>query len=488
ETMGVTNSYGDAQDLYIETVDPENAGHYLEGNDSIPFKIRTETLKIKDDDAAGGFREEKIRIRSTERGPVVSEALKGLDTKHVITLRWSPFESMTPSLGIRELMFAESVHEVKKALSSVTTIMLNFVFADIHGDIGWQTTGRLPVRTQGESIMPFRVKEGGDNWTGWIPYRAMPQQYNPEKQWVGTCNHKTVPDYYPYYISSLFSPSYRYQRLQQLMKGGQNLTVNDNWEFQRDTKNLMAKDIAPIMAESLAAHEDTKEMAELLSGWDYDETRHSAATAVFQSVYLEFLYHTYGDELGEDLMDEFADSNYFWKQRLHQMVLSGNSHWFDDKSTGKKETMADIFHRAAVSAKSRLEKPMGKNPEKWDWGKIHRLEFVSPIMRSGFLKDFFGGGSHPMAGSAETLYRAIYSYTDPFDVTVSASLRMVADLSDSDKVAAVLPCGVTGRQFHEHSTNQTEAFMNGKKLYWWFSDEMIKEHTRDELVLVSGGQ
>ncbi|MCP4372919.1 MAG: penicillin acylase family protein, partial [Deltaproteobacteria bacterium] len=34
--IGVTNAYGDTQDLYIETVDPNNQNNYLEGNQSIP--------------------------------------------------------------------------------------------------------------------------------------------------------------------------------------------------------------------------------------------------------------------------------------------------------------------------------------------------------------------------------------------------------------------------------------------------------------------
>ncbi|MCF8024999.1 MAG: penicillin acylase family protein [Desulfobacteraceae bacterium] len=484
--VGITNSYGDAQDLYIETIDPDNPEHYMEGSRSIPFKVRTETIRIKDKDAPGKTREQKIRIRSTKRGPVVSGVLKGLDTKHVITMRWSPFDSMTPSLGIRDLMFAESTAQVKKALSSVTTIMLNFVFADIHGNIGWQTTGRIPVRTHGESIAPLKVENETDNWSEWIPYPAMPQEYNPAEQWLGTCNHKTVPEDYPYYISSQFSPSYRYRRLGELMGEGRKLSVDDHWAFQRDIKNLMAKKIAPVMAESLAGHDDTKEMSGILSDWDYKETRDSLATALFHAVYREFLYQTFEDELGKELLDTFADKGYFWKERLEQMVLSGGSSWFDDIATEKRETMEDIFHRAAVSAKSGLEKQFGEDPEKWQWGRLHKLEFINPVARDGFLKDILGGGTHPMGGSAETLYRAMYSYTDPFDVTLSASLRMVADLGDPDKVAAVIPCGIAGRLFHDHAKDQTDAFMNGDKLYWWFSDKMIKDHTRQQLVLNAG--
>jgi len=43
--FGITNSYGDAQDLYIETVDPDDPSHFLEGKRSIPFTEIKEFLK-----------------------------------------------------------------------------------------------------------------------------------------------------------------------------------------------------------------------------------------------------------------------------------------------------------------------------------------------------------------------------------------------------------------------------------------------------------
>lgn len=114
---------------------------------------------------------------------------------------------------------------------------------------------------------------------------------------------------------------------------------------------------------------------------------------------------------------------------------------------------------------------------------MHRLELVSPIMRKGPLKGLLGGGSHPMSGSCETLYRALFRYSDPFDVEIPASLRMVADLGDGEKVLAVLPGGVCGRLFEKHTTDQIEAYMNGDKLFWWFSDEMIQKHKQYSYVL-----
>jgi len=88
-----------------------------------------------------------------------------------------------------------------------------------------------------------------------------------------------------------------------------------------------------------------------------------------------------------------------------------------------------------------------------------------------------------MGGSGETLYRAVYNFDQPFAVTIPASLRMVADLGDKDKVLAVIPGGISARLFDPHRDDQVETFMEGKECYWWFSDQAIREHCKTKLVL-----
>ena len=319
--IGVTNSYSDAQDLYVETVDPEDPDRYLEGGQSLPFRVIEETLRIKDKDAPKEYREEKVKIRLTRRGPVVSEVLPGLKTNKVITVRWSPFETMEPSIGLDRVLTARTVEDVREALRYVNFIMLNFAFADTDGDIGWQTSGKLPVRSQGDGTIPYIVKDNHDNWTGWIPYDEMPQLYNPQKGWVGTCNHKTVGMNYPYYYSSQFAPSHRYRRLKQLLGSPGRKSVDEHWRFQRDTVNLMAKAIAPVMARALTAWEDTREMGQILSVWDYRDDPDKATPTIFQAVYRRFALLVFQDELGEDLVRAMLEKWYFWEERLEKMVM-----------------------------------------------------------------------------------------------------------------------------------------------------------------------
>lgn len=482
--IGVTNAYGDVQDLYVETLDLDQPDHYLEGNRSVPFNIIKETLRIKDKSAESGFREETILIRATKRGPVISDLKTGLKTKKTISVRFAPYETMLPKIGLNKIIKARSVAEIRNALSEMSSIVLNFVFADTAGNIAWQVSGRLPVRSQGRSMLPYVVKDEKDNWIGWIPFETMPHAINPSKGWLGTCNHYTVGKDYPYYYTSYASHSYRYRRLKELMKTSGKKSAADLFKYQRDTKNMLAAKIAPIMAKALTTDKDTSAMGEILAKWNHQDDIDKAAPTIFQTVFSKFALAVYEDELGPELARLYLNNWYIWVERLAKMVTDNNSAWFDDITTKDViETRDMLIKRAALAAAATLTEKMGDDPQKWLWGKIHQLELVSPIRRKGFGKGLVGGGSHPFPGSGETLCRGWYDFDKPFAVTHSAALRMVADLNDPHKIMAVLPSGVAGRTLNPRTTNQISAYMKGEKLYWWFSNKAITEHAKHRLKL-----
>ena len=216
--IAVTINYGDVQDLYIETLDPDNQRNYRQAGESIPFRIEKEFLKIKDGDSEGGYRNEEIELRFTNRGPVVSGVLPGIETDKVLTLRWAAVESMQPHLDLTELLTAKSIDDVDAAIGSVTSIVLNFVYADADGNIGWRASGRISIRKSGSGSMPLLIdaeQPWDDNWQGWIPLDDMPHHRNPDRGWLGTANHYTVLPDCPYYYSNYAAPSYRYRRLKQ---------------------------------------------------------------------------------------------------------------------------------------------------------------------------------------------------------------------------------------------------------------------------------
>ena len=322
--FGITNAYGDNQDLYVETLDPKDPERYLEGYRSLPFDTVEEILLIKDEKEREGYREEKVKIRLTRRGPVISGVLNGLKTQNVMTLRWAPFDRMDPCIGLHYMLSSRSVSEFREAIKCVNILLLNFGFADQEGNIGWQVSGRIPIRAKGDGTIPHVVKDSEDDWVGYLRPEEMPQAHNPEKGWVGTCNHNVVTRDYQYYYSSYLAPSYRYERLKQLLHNSNPKSVDDHWRFQRDTMNLMAKRIAPLMARALMNHEETRIIGEILSSWDHKDDPDKAAPTIFQAVYRQFALLVFQDELGEDLARTMLDNWFFWEERLQTMVLEGS--------------------------------------------------------------------------------------------------------------------------------------------------------------------
>jgi penicillin amidase len=259
---------------------------------------------------------------------------------------------------------------------------------------------------------------------------------------------------------------------------------DDHWGFQQDTLNLMAEDIAPLMTQVLLLNKETETMGKALSVWDFMDDVDKVGPILFHTIYDRFAYLVFEDELGPELTETMLNAWDYWPERLNKMIIEGSSPWFDNiKTENKKETRNDLFLRAAIEAASELETKIGDNPEEWKWGRVHKIEFVSPIRRSGFGKGLAGGGVLSFPGSADTLCRGMYEYNNPYNVTVSASLRMVADLGDEDKVMAVLPGGVSGRLFHPHTKDQIDSFVKGEKVFWWFSDKAINEHATSILEL-----
>ena len=373
-------------------------------------------------------------------------------------------------------------------MQDVNYVALNWVFADDNNDIGWHVSGQIPVRSGCDGIVPCAVVDDRDTWTAWVPFDRMPHATNPPCGWLGTANHKTVDCGYPFYYSNCFSTSYRQRRMMELFGDSGKKSAEEHWQYQRDVLNLKARSLAPIMAEALSMHPDTAAMGRILRFWDCEDAVDRAGPAIFHAVFNRFAYLVYADDLGGELADTMLDNPYFWEERLAKMVIDNDSAWFDDAATSDRtETRDDLLRRAALDVARSMEAEWGGDPSAWLWGKAHRFDFYSPVARSGLLKKWLGGGSFPAAGSRDTLCRGFFQYDDLSAVVAMASLRMVVDLGDEDKIMAVLPGGVAGRLFHPHASDQIAPYIHGDHVCWWYSDKQIKSRARHELLLAPSG-
>ncbi len=481
--FGVTNAYGDVIDLYVETVDPQNPDHYLEGKRSIPFEVIQETLRARDRATESGYREVPLTIRLTRRGPVISDHGMTLADGRLISLRWTAAEANGAEIGLDRLFLSRNVDEATAHLAKLDA-PYNFNIVDTAGNIAHVTAGRVPVRTRGDGALPRPVTDGTDDWAGFIPADAMPGSRNPPRGWLGNANHRTLPGDYPFAYSTYFAASWRYRRIQELLDGVEPLAPEDHWQFMRDTKNLMAAELAPLMAAALGEDPELTESGAMLAQWDHRDRADSAAASIFQATYRHFARLTFEDELGAELTTRMLTIYYFWHERLLRMVQDGAPEWFDDVRTPQVETRDDLFRRAAAEARAELTERLGPEPGQWTWGRLHEVSFFSPWVPGKRAAGILGGGNWPASGTGETLNRAGYAFTAPYDAKFIDSLRFVADLSDPDKVWSVLSGGASGRQFDPHLSDQVEPWLSGEPRYLWFSDAAIAADKRSELRLL----
>jgi len=489
--FGVTNAYADAIDLYIETLDPLNPDNYLEGDASIALEKISETIRIRDEAAPGGFRDEQMIVRATRRGPIITDhADRGTGKAH-LSVRWASAEYMDGDLGLDGLMLASTVDEALAAIERTRIVSLNFVVGDVSGRVARRASGVVPIRLSGDGMVPLRVTDGTDNWAGRIPASEMPGEIDPPRGWTGSANHMTAPVDYPYTYTTYASPPWRYARMKELFAKPK-VSAQDAWAAQYDVLNPYARDLAPVFAEALAAAEEDealREIGAILGAWDHRDDPQELAPTLFQEIARHLARQTFVDEMGEEATAAYLSNWYVWQARFAQLVKEGTSPWFDDTRTSQVEDLPQLIRRATSAAIDRLERDYGADRDGWRWGAVHTISFQSPLRQDGLAGTLSGNRTVEMAGSGETLLRALYPYDDPFASKWFASLRMTADLADPDKVRAVLPGGVVGRTFHPHLANQTDSWMNeDASEYWWFSQEAIEANAQSTLMLVPRGR
>jgi penicillin amidase len=482
-SFGLTNAYGDSQDLYIEKIDPNNPQNYMDGEISRPLMLERKKINIKDKSTASGQRQTSITIRHTRRGPIISEhKIFGIEADKPVVFRSAAAEISSDSLGLIEALTATTVAEVDLAFSKIDVLYINYVFADKFGGIGYRPTGAIPLRENGETA---KSATAIDDWKGFIPKNDMPGQINPTKDWLGTSNHDVIPDNYAYYYSNHFSPNYRYQRTKELLENGQKISAEQHWNMLKDVKNKHAEKLMPTLLAQLENRESLAELRRELSTWNFEDKVDSVAATIFHLTHEYLIRLTFEDEMPKELFERLLKSRYYWLQRTDDLILSGESEWFDIKGTDKVETLQDIVVMAAVKAKARLEMQLGDDQSQWRWGKYHKVSFVSPLRLEGIGSDTMGGGTHEVSGSGETLNRGQYSLNKgPYNSQWFSSLRMVADMSDDKKIMASMSGGNASRQFHPYFKSQLNSWLNEEWAPWWLDRASVEQNSKHQLRLV----
>ncbi|MCA9980611.1 MAG: penicillin acylase family protein, partial [Anaerolineales bacterium] len=206
---GVTNVGPDTQDLFIEKINPANPNQYEFQGEWRDMEIIEEVIKVS------GGEDIVLPVRFTHHGPILSDEVDAGD--QVLAFQWTSHQPSPLLQSVILLNRAQNFEEFVSALRYWDAAGQNIVYADVDGNIGYQATGVVPVRRNGDGTVPVPGWTGEYEWVGTIPYEEMPRLYNPPAGYIVTANNAVVDEDYPHFIDRDWADGDRAQRIETMV-------------------------------------------------------------------------------------------------------------------------------------------------------------------------------------------------------------------------------------------------------------------------------
>ena len=394
----------------------------------------------------------------------------------------------------------------------------NLVYADAQGNIGYQTPGDIPIRSGYSGRFPVPGWDSAYDWTGSIPFEALPSAYNPEAGFVVTANNAAIGPQYPFLLTDDWDYGYRADRITDLLTqataGAGTIDAERMAAIQLDTYNANAATLVPRMAESVAAdlEGETAQAFALFDDWDFTDDRDSAAAAYFSAFWRQLQEPLYNDELPPDARSSGTDR---WWLVTDQLWDTPDDPWWDDTRTPQREDRDDTVRAALESAAEELVDRFGTDTGEWSWGAMHTLTVVAnPFGASGIapLEWIFNRGPVELPGAGELVNAIAWDASvtcDPaldetdaddadsgdaacagapavqpaYQVSWVPSFRSVLDFADPDSAVWVHLTGASGHAFHPNYDDQLPLWAAGQTLPWVFSRNAVEARAVDTLTL-----
>ena len=470
---GFTNLGADVMDLYLERVDETG---YEVGGERLPFRTRVEVIEV-----AGGEPVE-LTVRSTGNGPIVSDVLEVSGATEAVSLRWTALDPGRTADSLFALNAAQDWTQFREALRWFEVPGQNVVYADVEGHIGYQATGRVPIRAGGDGRAPMPGWTGEHGWIGTIPFDELPAVSDPERGWIVTANNAVVdPAVYGRFLTHDWSRGHRAQRIAELLRVEIARGPVDAAAMQRlalDTRVAFVDDLVPALLRV-----DDSPAASLLRGWDGTHGVDSAPAAYFNAVWRHLLIRTFNDELTGAARPDGGDR---WFEVVRALLADVDDPYWDDVTTPAREDRDDTLRAAVRDANAELADSLGDDPQSWRWGELHRLELTHATLGTSgvdVVERLFNRGPYEVGGSRDAVDATSWDAQEGYEVTALPSMRMVVDLGALDASEWIDHTGVSGHAFHEDYADQTRAWSRGEMRPMPFSAAAVAAAAEHTLLL-----
>jgi penicillin amidase len=499
---GLTASFADVQDLYVEKFNPDDGALYeFQGKWERASVVREE-IRVKGETAP---RVEEVVI--TRHGPVVNTLVPGgFDGAHgraplQLALRCAAYEESHLTRAALRLNLARDWDEFVEALRDWDALSMSFVYADRAGNIGYYMPGRIPIRAKGSGLVPVPGWTGEYEWTGWIPHEELPHLFNPPQDYIASANNLVVGKEYPYFLTAETQNGFRARRIVELLTEKEKLTADDFARIQVDEYCRPAAEFcclltehAPTILNQLALKPVKRQAAEaidLLKGWDYHLSADSAAGGIYKltqyfamrRVFEPLLGHLADHYFGNGFAPVLAEHITYYLDYtplvLQRILVNNEVEWLQPAT--REEILAGALHDAIVY----FREAAGGDVRQWQWGKVHPVGFNHPLGAQKPLDRIFNRGPFPFGGDSNTVWQAGYNQRLPFKAvgSFSASWRQIIDLSDWDASRAIHTTGQSGHPASKHYDDMVSMWLNGGYHPMLWSRREVEAHAEARLRL-----
>ncbi len=493
----VTNVMNDDADFYIEKLDSTKTKYFYNG-EWRKLKLIEDTIFVKNEKPIS------MKIYSTDHGPIISDIhpFSFLYTKHphipALSMKWmgNDFsDEFTALLGVNN---ATDWDEFKSSLKDFAVPGQNFVYADKNGNIGYVFGSKLPVRSSAASTFILDGTTDKYDWKGYIQQDEIPTLFNPSQDFIASANNKTLKDF-KYYITNLWEPTSRIDRINQLITGKGQHSVADFKNYQMDFVSPYAKEITKYV---LSAFQDVKVVdnnlrisLELFKYWNYEMDQYSQVPAIYATFLKYLLKNIYEDEMGKDLYNEFVFVANIPYRSLRKVLGNPDCSWFDNINTPQRETENDIIRKSLSDALTELEDKYGRDLTEWQWGDMHQVTFRHTFSGFSSLMDkFINIGPFNIGGDGTTIFNTEYPFYESvkkyprfhhgeFQNNLGPAMRYIYDFSKPDEFYMILTTGESGNVMSSHYNDMSEMWLRGGFIKVRTDEETIVTGNKDLLII-----
>jgi penicillin amidase len=468
---GFTNVGPTVTDVYIENFNAQGA-YQTPGGWAQP-EHRSEVIHVK------GKPDVNVDVRITRHGPIVTEIVSG-ETRP-LALRWTLYDSLhIPFLEVNE---AQNWQDFRRAFSQLDAPGQNVVFADVDGNIGYQTTGKVPIRAAGDGSLPVSGADNAHEWTSYIPFEKLPSIYNPPSGIIGTANGRITPDNYPNSVSMEWEAPWRTERIYRVLESGRQFSMADMLALQNDVhseaEQFAAERFVYAVDHATKPSARAKQAADLMRSWDGRMLASSAAPTIAENSILELRRLLLEPKLGSAPADsKQADTvlnwkTYSWEMRsvwLENILLHRPKRWLPEAFPNYDELLTAAVD-AAVNGPT-----VPKDLASWRWGAFNAIEIQHPILgKIPLIKRWSGPGVQEQSGSGYTV-KAVTRHHGP-------SERFTANLADLDQSTLNTVTGQGGNFLSPYYMDQWKAWYEGTTFTLPFSAKAVEATKAHRLIL-----